>query len=299
MNLAINKIDDKTSVSLSFLRDEKHVPKSSSWLGMWAVAKKDLLSLKRDSRESFAYIMPLILMAFFIGQFFFFSNRANFISLINILIMYTVMFSGNLALKSFGREGESDWLLNSVPLAGWPIVWGKLLAAVLPTLILMEVLLVGTSLALNVSKGLIIMLALAAMLLSLGSSAIGLYYSINNCRYNPDKPQMRISPSASLLMYLINFLFILVMGISLCYLFPPQELVLVVSTFSAPSLEGNFFSILLYGIYLLSRPVLWSEIFRIPLGIVLTGGAERVFELRWLQTIRGAKSVRLEQINII
>jgi ABC-2 type transport system permease protein len=272
MNLAINKIDDKTSVSLSFLRDEKHVPKSSSWLGMWAVAKKDLLSLKRDSRESFAYIMPLILMAFFIGQFFFFSNRANFISLINILIMYTVMFSGNLALQSFGREGESDWLLNSVPLAGWPIVWGKLLAAVLPTLILMEVLLVGTSLALNVSKGLIIMLALAAMLLSLGSSAIGLYYSINNCRYNPDKPQMRISPSASLLMYLINFLFILVMGISLCYLFPPQELVLVVSTFSAPSLEGNFFSILLYGIYLLSRPVLWSEIFRIPLGIVLTGG---------------------------
>ena len=37
------------------------------------------------------------------------------------------MFSGMLALQSFGRE-VVDWVLNSVPLAGWP-VQGKLIGA--------------------------------------------------------------------------------------------------------------------------------------------------------------------------
>lgn len=270
--LETRNTQDKAPAKMAFLYEKEAAPKTSSWPGMWAVAKKDLLSLKRDAREWFGYLLPLIFMAFFIAQFSFFSTKANLTSLLYILMMYTVMMSGNLALQSFGREGESDWLLNSVPLAGWPVIWGKLMAAVLPTLVLMEALLVGTSLAIGVSAGVVFVLAIAAVLLSLGSSAIGLYYSINNCRFNPDKPQMRISPGASLIMYLINFLFILLLGLSLCYLFPPAELTSIALVISPPVLEGKFFSTILYGLYLLSRPLLWLPVLRIGLGIILTGG---------------------------
>jgi len=256
----------------SYLFNEEASFTASPWLGMWAVAKKDLLSMKRDTREWFGYMAPLIIMAFFVGQFFLTSAESSRTSLITVLIMYTIMFSGNMALQSFGREGESDWFLNSVPLAGWPVVWGKLLAVVLPTLVLMEALLVGTALAVGVSTSLIIMLVLAAVLLSLGSSAIGLFYSINNSRYNPDKPQHRISPGASMLMYLVNLLFILLLALGLSYLFPPEELTSFVKNLPPITFEGGFLSGLLYGLYLLTRPLLWSTTFRILLGIIMTGG---------------------------
>ena len=245
---------------------------ASPWLGMWAVAKKDLLSIKRDTREWFGYLTPLIIMAFFLGQFLFTKVESSRVSLMTVLMMYTVMFSGNMALQSFGREGESDWLLNSVPLAGWPVVWGKLLAAILPTLLLMEILLVGTALVIGVSTALTFTLALGAVLLSLGSSAIGLFYSINNCRFNPDSPQQRVSPGASMLMYLINLFFILFLALGMIYLFLPSELVSILQTLPPITFEGGFLSGIIYGLYLLSRPLLWPATWRILLGIIVTGG---------------------------
>ncbi len=267
-----NSTADNTLPKYSFIYADKVIPQAPSWVGTWAVAKKDLLSLKRDTREWFGYLMPLTIMAFFVGQYLFTSSKSGFSSLIAVLIMYTIMFSGNMALQSFGREGESDWILSSVPLAGWPVVWGKLIAAVLPTLILMEALLVGTSIAVGFSASLILLLALAAVLLSLGSSSIGLYYSIHNARYNPDKPQMRISPGASFIMYLTNMLFLLLLGLSLSYLFPPVELISMVESIPVLKFEGGFLSAILYVLYLISRPFLWPDVFRIMLGIILTGG---------------------------
>ncbi|MGC7870591.1 putative ABC transporter permease subunit [Desulfosporosinus sp. SYSU MS00001] len=257
--------------SLAFLKQDVVSP-SSPWLGMWAVAKKDLLSMKRDTREWFGYLVPLIIMLFFVGQFLFSSVKTSGSTLMTVLIMYTIMFSGNMALQSFGREGESDWLLNSVPLAGWPVVWGKLLAAILPTLVLMEALLVGTGLAIGVSKTLIIALVVGAVFLALGSSSIGLFYSINNCRYNPDTPQQRIAPGASLFMYLINLFFILLLALGLTYLFLPSELVSALRDLPAVTYEGGLRSGLFYGIYLLSRPLLWSTAWRVFLGVIVTVG---------------------------
>ena len=188
---------------------------------MWAVARKDLLYLKRDTREWFGYITPLLLMLFFVVRFLYFPGPGARESLLTVLVMYTIMFSGNMALQSFGREGEADWLLNSVPQAGWPVVWGKLIAAVLPTLVLMEALITGTGLALGLAPGILTAMALGAALISLGSSAIGLYYSVHNCRYNPDVPQQRIAPGATLVIYLINLLFIALLAVCLLYIFPP------------------------------------------------------------------------------
>lgn len=252
--------------------NEEAVDSGSAWLGMWAVAKKDLLYMKRDTREWFGYLVPLILMAFFVGQYFLVPADSGRASLLTVLFMYTIMFSGNIALQSFGREGESEWLLNSVPLAGWPVVWGKLVAAVLPTLLLMEALLVGTGVAMGVSASLILLLALAAVLLSLGSSAVGLFYSIHNCRYNPDSPQQRIAPGASLLMYLINLLFLLLLALGLIYLFPPEELVSFLQGLPAPTFGGGILPGIIYGLYLLSRPLLETTALRILLGILVTFG---------------------------
>ncbi|MGI6119629.1 MAG: putative ABC transporter permease subunit [Desulfosporosinus sp.] len=272
---------------------------ASPWLGMWAVAKKDLLFMKRDTREWFGYLVPLIIMLFFIGQFLFTQVESSQISLIIVLIMYTVMFSGNLALQSFGREGETDWLLNSVPLAGWPIVWGKLLAAILPTLFLMEALLVGTALAISLSTTLTLAMAFGAVLLSLGSSAIGLFYSINNCRYNPSSPQQRISPGASMLMYLINLLFILFLAVGMIYLFQPAELVAILQVLPPITFEGGFLSAITFGLYLLSRPLLWPDTWRILTGIIVTGGVWSVMFFGFMAaTVRQSrKGFHVELVN--
>lgn len=243
---------------------------ASPWQGMWAVAKKDLLYLKRDSREWFGYLTPLLVLAFFIGRVLFFPGPGAHETLVAILVMYTIMFSGSLALQAFGREGEADWFLNSVPLAGWPVVWGKLLATVLPTLLLMEAFLTGTGLAIGLAPSIIIGLAIGAVLISLGSSSIGLFYSINNCCYNPDTPQHRISFGASMLMYLINLLFIGLLAICLLYIFPPVELLALVQGLPPLTLRWGFPDTLLYVLYLLGIPLKWTPAIRISFGLLFT-----------------------------
>ncbi|AFM00423.1 hypothetical protein Desde_2039 [Desulfitobacterium dehalogenans ATCC 51507] len=250
--------------------NEEPIGKTSPLRGMWAVAQKDLLYLKRDTREWFGYLTPLIIMAFFIAQYLFVRTPGSESSLVTVFIMYTIMFSGNMALLSFGREGESDWLLNSVPLGGWPVVLGKLLAAVLPTLVLMEALLVGTALAIGLSTTMILALAFGAIFLSMGSSAIGLFYSINYSRFNPENPQQRISPGASMFMYLVNMVFVLLLALGILYVFRPVELVAVLEGLPPVTYEGGFWSGVLYALYLLTRPLLWPTWARLIIGIPVT-----------------------------
>lgn len=256
-----------------FAEQESATGATSSITGIWAIAKKDLLYMRRDTREWFGYTVPIIIMIFFIGQFLFFQAEMMQTSMIMVLIIYSIMFSGNMALQSFGREGESDWFLNSVPLAGWPVVWGKLLGAVIPTLVLMEVLLVGTALALGMSASLSLMLAVGAILLTLGASAIGLFYSINNCRYDPDSPQHRISPGASLMMYIVNLIFMLILALGIVYLMPPVELMTVLPELSSVKMKSGFFNGLISIFIFLSKPLLWTAPLRIIMGIVVSFGA--------------------------
>ncbi|MDD4168733.1 MAG: hypothetical protein PHD36_00445 [Desulfotomaculaceae bacterium] len=273
--------------------------KASPWLGMWAVAKKDLLYVRRDTREWFGYMMPLIIMVFFVGQTLLLPSEATRGSAIMVLVIYSMMFSGNMALQSFGREGEADWVINSVPLAGWPVVWGKLVAAALPTLLLMEALLVGTMAALGSSVALTVSLAVGAVLLTLGASAIGLYYSVNNSRYNPDSPQMRVSPVASILMYLVNLLFMLFLALGLLYILPPAELTAVLPQMPAVSFSWGFPETILYGLYALSRPLLWAPPWRILLGVAVAGGLwALVFYSFMAATVRQSrKGLRVQSIT--
>jgi len=70
------------------------------------------------------------------------------------------------------------------------------MACVLPTLVLMEALLVGTAVAIRLPARTTLMFAVGAVFLSLGSSSIGLFYSATGARYNPDNPQQRVAPGA-------------------------------------------------------------------------------------------------------
>ena len=76
-------------------------------------------------------MVPVLLMMFFVVRYIFFPVEQTAGSMISVFSMYTIMFSGNMALQSFGREGEAEWFLNSVPLAGCSLWYeGKLLGAV-------------------------------------------------------------------------------------------------------------------------------------------------------------------------
>lgn len=252
-------------------RDETHL--ASPAQGMWAVTKKDLLTIRRDTREWFGYLTPLLLMAFFVGRALFFPGNGARESLTTVLIMYTVMFSGNMALQSFGREGESEWLLNSVPLAGWPVVWGKLLAAVLPTIFLMELLLTGTAVAIALPATTILAMAIGAILITLGGSAVGLYYSINNCRYNPDAPNQRITFTGAMIMFLVNGLQTGLLALCLVYTFPPAMIQTWAQGLPVIPFAWGFLDILLWLAYVLTRPLAWSPFLRIPFGLMVTLGA--------------------------
>jgi len=262
----------QSDAKIQFAGQESATVATSSIAGIWAVAKKDLLYMRRDTREWFGYMMPVFMMIFFVGQFLFFQAEVMQTTMVLVLIIYSLIFSGNMALQSFGREGEADWFLNSVPLAGWAIVWGKLLGAVIPTLVLMEALLVGTALALGMSASLTLMLAVGAILLTLGASAIGLFYSINNCRYNPDSPQHRISPGASLMMYIVNLIFMLALALGVVYLMPPLELMAVLPELSSVTMKSGFFNGLISIFIYLSRPLLWISPLRVIMGIIVAFG---------------------------
>lgn len=253
---------------------------SSPLRGMWAVAKKDLLTIKRDTREWFGYLTPILLTAFFVGRTIFLPGAGANESLVTVLVLYTIMFSGNMASQSFGREGESDWLLNSVPLAGWPVVWGKLLGAVLPTLVLMELLLTGSAIALHLPFGSIIALAIGALLGTVSGSAVGLFYSINHCPYNPDNPRLKISFGATLMIFLINALLTAVLALGLIYIFSPDPLVMIAHHMPAPDYFAGFFARLLYTLF---RPLTWQPAMAITLGLALILGlwAAVFFAFMW------------------
>lgn len=257
-------------VTFPALTSQVSLATTSPWQGMWAVAKKDLLYMKRDTREWFGYLTPLLIMVFFIARVLFFPGPGAHQTLITVLVMYTIMFSGNMALQAFGREGESDWLLNSVPLAGWPVVWGKLIATVLPTLILMEALLTGTGVAIGLAPNIILAMAVGAVLISVGSSAIGLFYSINNCRFNPDAPQQRISGGAALLMYLVNLLFVGLLALCLVYAFPPDGLVALIKELPPVSFAWGMPETLVYLFYLITVPLRWVPALRISFGLLIS-----------------------------
>ncbi len=173
--------------------------------GIWAVAKKDFLYIKRDVREWMNLLLPIIIPALLVLGAVFYPESGAQGYLINLLIIYSIFSANNLALKAFSREGEAEWLLNSVPLAGWPVVWGKFIGAAVPSLVIFGFLLVMAFIVFNFTLKIIVLLAGGGVLVVLASLAIGLYYSITNCRYNPDSPHAQTTAPISMVLYEFAF----------------------------------------------------------------------------------------------
>ncbi len=235
------------------------------WPAVRAIARKDLLSFRRDMREWMNIITPLVVLVFITINLVNSSEAAR-ASLLGIIVTYGVMMGGQMALQSFGREGEAPWVLNSVPTTGWPVVWGKLLAAVLPSLLVMETMLLLTALPLGLPVDLIVGLALAVVFLTLGASSISLYGSLNYARFNPDSPQQRISGSGSMLMFLVNLVFTAVLGYGVAVALLPGEYLGFLDLWGPPFPGGaqGFFVRLLY---YLSRPFTWDLTARRAFGL--------------------------------
>ncbi|OPX85542.1 MAG: hypothetical protein A4E53_03536 [Pelotomaculum sp. PtaB.Bin104] len=60
--------------------------------------------------------------------------------------------------------------------------------------------------------------------------------------------------------------------IGLLYIFPPAELMAVLPQIPRVSFSWGFPETILYGLYALSRPLLWAPLLRILLGIAVAGG---------------------------
>ncbi|HHX77183.1 MAG TPA: hypothetical protein GX697_02360, partial [Firmicutes bacterium] len=118
----------------------------------------------------------------------------------------------------------------------------------------------------------VIMLIVGTVLLTLGASSIGLFYSINNCRYNPDSPHQRISPGASFLMYLINMAFMLFLAFGMVLLAPPPELVAVLPELGSFPMDGSFSSKIVKLVIFVTTPLSWPSIWRIITGLIVVFG---------------------------
>ena len=75
----------------------------------------------------------------------------------------------------------------------------------------MQILLVGTAVAVKASASLTIMLALSSVLLTLGASAIGLFIP-STIHATIRIIRSSVLPGASLLMYLVNLIFMLILA---------------------------------------------------------------------------------------
>ena len=65
---------------------ERVIGLASPLAGMWAVAKKDLLYMIRDTREWFGYMVPVLLMMFFVVRYIFFPVEQTAGSMISVLL---------------------------------------------------------------------------------------------------------------------------------------------------------------------------------------------------------------------
>ena len=73
-------------------------------------------------------------------------------------------------------------------------------------------------------------------------------------------------------MYVINLFYIGLLALGIVYLVGPAELITMLKALPPVTFEGGFLSVITYGAYLLTRPLLWLETWRILLGIIVTGG---------------------------
>ena len=75
-----------------------------------------------------------------------------------------------------------------------------------------------------------------------------------------------------MLMYITNFLFMLILALGIVYLMPPVELMAVLPELSKVTMKSGFFNGLISIFIYLGRPLLWPPALRIIMGLIVTFG---------------------------
>src|SRR5690625_187454 len=221
-----------------------------------AIGKKEWLAIKRDTRE-WVVFMPLVVFITFlvIG---FFTTEASFTELRGyseiswpvaqgiILFMFT-MFNGNMAAFSVGREGVSAWNLNILPLPGKIIAIGKLwISWLIPFILLTGIEVVG-GFVLNWSVIQMVIGIVIKAVITLGMSAIGLWFGTFGAKYNPMNPQMRLKFGASIFLFVLSIVYLIALAIPYTFIvFPVGDVPLPnPSSHGVPGIPGLFLTMVL------------------------------------------------------
>lgn len=213
-----------------------------------AVGKKEWYSIKRDMREWLVF-MPMIFFIVFplIG---FFSGGAKLsdlrgfneiswpIAQAAFLFLYAIV-NGSIASSSIGREGDSVWILRTLPLPGKYIALGKLWISWLMPLALLTIIecIVGIFLGWTVMQ-FVLGIAMKAVI-TMGISAIGLWLGTMGAKYHPTNPQARLKFGTSIIQLVLAYVYLSFAFIPYVLLMIPIEVLEFASEISAEA-EGIF-----------------------------------------------------------
>lgn len=150
----------------------------------WPLFIKEWLLLRRDSQRLAALAYPLLVIGFYFWQLFSFRSESGmgtrgvfFGSLYGVLTIASILLLNSTAPSIVNREGRSLYLLGLAPLRVEDVLLSKWAIAVMPPLILVEVLLVIGSVALGVDPGQA--LVIAAVMAGLLVALVGVSITIN------------------------------------------------------------------------------------------------------------------------
>lgn len=199
-----------------------------------AIGKKEWLAIKRDIREWLVF-MPVAFFVVF-GLIGFLSSGGELGDMRGasdiswpiaqgVLLFLYAAFNGQVSASSVGREGNSAWILQALPLSGKNIAYGKLWISWLLPFVLLTVIEVIIGIFLGWS-----FLQFAAgitmkLMLTVGISAIGLWLGTFGAKYNPTNPQARLKFGTSILLLALSYVYLFILFIPFVYVLFPVDLV--------------------------------------------------------------------------
>jgi ABC-2 type transport system permease protein len=206
-----------------------------------AIAKKEGYAIRRDMREWLVF-MPLFFFVIFpiIG---FISSGAKLSDIRGfheiswpiaqgfLFFIYAIL-NGQIAASSIAREGKSIWILRTLPLSGKHIAYGKLLISWLIPLILLTVIEIILGIVLGWTLRQLIVGIVIKAIVTVGISAIGLFFGTTGAKYNPANPMQRLKFGTAMLLTLLSYVYLFVALIPFGIVLVPTDVGTIASEIS-------------------------------------------------------------------
>lgn len=182
-----------------------------SILGRWLT--KEWLELRRNTQALLNLAQPLVLVLVVFAPMMGQSAQALLPVMFWFLVFYLVTFLAVQPLGSAGAallaEGRQLELLRSLPGSMETMLWGKLIAAWLPSVLVWTLLLIASSLALGYASWQALYLALMALWGLSGVLPLGLALTALRADFRAEQPKQRLNPQDSYLIMAANLGYLL------------------------------------------------------------------------------------------